>query len=273
MILTIVVVSFNTKEVLADCLASIKKSFEDKNLSDKTEIFIVDNGSIDGTVEYLKKIKQKDLFVIFNKDNFGFAKANNQAIKKSKSKYVLLLNSDTLVKKGVLENLVEFAEKHAGAGVIAPRLLNSDGSIQASCYHLPGLKNVFKEYFLNQIGAFSKYAPESDQPVRVEAVVGAVFLITPAALDRVGFLDERYFMYFEDLDYCKKIKAAGLKVFYLPKTEIFHLHGASGKKLDNKPNKWLTESSKQYHGILKHYLVNTLIWLGLKWQKLNAIMH
>jgi len=270
MILSIIIVSFNTKEVLADCLNSIKKSLKNNKLSDKTEIFVVDNNSTDGSKEYLKKIKQKNLFVIFNQQNFGFAKANNQAIKKSRGKYILLLNSDTLVKNDSLIKLLEFAQKHPDAGVVAPRLLNQDGSIQASCFHLPSLKNVFREYFLNQKGRFSKYAPKINHPVEVEAVVGAAFLITPAALDRVGFLDERYFMYFEDLDYCRRTARAGLKVFYLPGVEIFHLHGVSGQKLKDKPSNWLIQSSKRYHGVLLHYLINILIWLGLKWQKLFA---
>jgi len=270
MILSIIIVSYNTKEILKDCLNSVFKSFKDRKFANQTEVVVVDNHSIDGSVEFIKSFQKIKL--IENKENLGFAKANNQGIKKARGEYILLLNSDTLVKKGSLENLVKFAESKVDAGVVAPRLLNQDGTIQNSCYRLPTLIRAFREFFLNQKGAFLKYTPDNDQPTVVEAVVGAAFLITPQAIKKAGLLDERYFMYFEDLDYCRRLARQGLKVYYLPQTAITHIHGASGKSLKSKPNQWLVASSKQYHGLLKYFLINLIIRLGIKYQALVRML-
>lgn len=229
-----------------------------------TEIIVVDNGSEDGSVEMVEKFKVE---LIKNKNNFGFAKANNQGIRIAKGEYILLLNSDTEVKPGCLEKLVEFAKEHSWAGVIGARLLNPDGSIQPSVYHFPTLLRAMKEYWLGQKGTCEKYAPKDKRPVEVEAVVGAAMLIPKKVFDKVGLLDERYFMYFEDLDFCRRVKRAGLKVLYLPQAEIIHHHGASGKEIPEETRKWLTESSKIYQGFLKHYLINLVIWSGQKWQR------
>jgi GT2 family glycosyltransferase len=271
-------------------LYKANKSERSKSL----EIIVVDNGSTDGSQEYLKSkmlklktnVKSKNLKinhqpsvinhqssifklrVIFNKRNLGFSKANNQGIKIAKGKYILLLNSDTIVKKGALERLVEFAERTKDAGVIGPRLLNPDGSIQPSCFNFPSILGSIKEFWLGKKGSFSKWAHEGKKSVAVDAVVGAAFLITPRARRKVGLLDERYFMYFEDLDYCRRVWQAGLRVYYLPEARIIHLHGASGKGLKSKPSKWLIQSSKIYHGVLGYYLLNFTIRLGQKYTRL-----
>ena len=161
--------------------------------------------------------------------------------------------------------MVSFAEAHPDAGVISTRLLNPNGTLQPSCYHFPTIKNAIR-------GRFEKYAPAGDKPVSVDAVVGAVFMIPRQVIEKVGLLDEKYFIYFEDLDYCYRVKKSGFKVYYLPQVEIVHLHGASGKKIKKKAGKWLVESSKKYHGIFKHYLINLILWSGQKWQKLKNLI-
>ena len=265
--LSIIIVSFNTKDLTLDCIRSITQ--EGSGIA--KEIIIVDNASSDGSVEALKKLKTDNLKLITNKENTGYAKANNQGIKIAKGKYLLLLNSDTLVHKDSLKTLVEFARNHSDAGVIGSRLLNIDGILQFSCYHFPTIANAIKEYWLGQKGLFEKFAPQGDKPVTVEAVVGASFLITPEARKRVGMLDERYWAYFEDIDYCRQVWKKGLKVYYLPASIITHYHGASFKKLTSDEGlRWkrLIPSSKIYHGVVKHYLINAILWLGQKWQKL-----
>jgi len=261
MTLSIVIVNYNTKELLKKCLESI--DFK------PAEIIVVDNGSTDGSVDFLKK--KKGIKVVFNKRNQGFARAVNQAVKTARGDNLLLLNSDTIVKKGSLKRLVEFAEKTPDAGVVGPRLLNKDGSLQPSCYRFPSVLGAVREFWLGRKGWFSKYAPKGKRPAAVDALVGAAFLITARARERVGLLDERYFFYFEDLDYCRRVWRAGLRVYYLPEAEIIHLHGASGRKMGRRPNQWLTESSKIYHGAFKHYLINLIIWLGQKWQRLRSL--
>ena len=281
--LSIIIVNYDTKALLKQCLESVL-SIKYQVLS--IEIIIVDNNSTDGSVEYLlgsgfqvtgisksktrnQKPETRNLILIRNDRNLGFAAANNQGIKIARGECILLLNSDTIVRKGALEKLVAFAQRTPDAGVVVARLLNPDGAIQPSCYHSPSISGAMKEFWLGEKGAFSKYAPRGKKPVAVDAAVGAAFLISKKTIEKIGFLDERYFMYFEDLDYCRRAWWAGLKVYYLPEAEIIHSHGASGKKLDQQPNKWLIQSSKIYYGILKHYLINLIIWSGQKWQKVR----
>jgi len=215
-----------------------------------------------------KKYKKLNTTLIQNKENLGFAKANNQGIKQAQGRYIFLLNSDTEVKPGALKKLVEFAKKYPKVGVVVPRLLNPDGSVQPSIYHLPTIRRAIGEYWLGRKGTYEKHALIGKKPVEVEAVVGAAMLIPKKVFDKVGLLDERYFMYFEDLDFCRRVKRAGLKVFYLPTAEIIHYHGASGKEIPKETQRWLVESSKIYHGLPKHYLINFIIWIGQKWQRL-----
>lgn len=282
--LSIIVVSYNTKKLILDCIRSIENEVSDL----KKEIIVVDNGSTDGSVSALKKLRVKgyvlnrtkdakratekliDLKIIENKENLGFSRANNQGIKIAKGKYILLLNSDTKVKKGAIGKLVKFAKKTPDAGVVAARLLNADGSLQGSCFHFPTIKNAILEYWFDKRGLFDKYAPKGKKPVEVEASVGAAFLITPEALKKVGLLDERYFFYMEDIDYCRRVWRAGLKVYYLPEAEVIHYHGASGRHLADEENQWrrLIPSSKIYHGTIKHYLLTFILWTGQKWQRL-----
>lgn len=260
--LSIIIVSFNTKEILKKCLQSL----EENGLKGQ-EIIVVDNASTDGSQEMIKKEFPR-IKLVCNSENIGFAKANNQGIKEAMGKDILLLNSDIEVKEGSINKLYTFAEKHQEAGVVGARLLNPDGSLQPSVYHLPTIFGAVKEFWFGQKGVFQKYAPLGDKPIEVEAVTGAAMLIPRKIIDQVGLLDERYFMYFEDLDYCRRVKRAGLKVFYLPQAEIIHLHGASGKKISEKTHQWLIESSKIYHGVFKYYLITFIIWLGQKWQKI-----
>jgi len=265
--LSIVVVNLNTKELTLDSLKSIFK----EGSRFKKQVIVVDNGSSDGSVEAFRRLKKEGkIELIENSGNFGYAKANNQGIKRSKGKYVLLLNNDTLVKKGALGALVEFAEKSPDAGVVGSKLLNIDQTLQSSCYHFPTVTNAIKEYWFGAKGLFGKYAPKGKKAVEVDAVVGAVFLITPEARKRVGILDERYFAYFEDIDYCRQTWRAGLKVYYLPSSVITHYHGATFKKLADEKDRWkkLIPSSKIYHGVFMHYVINTILWLGQKWEKI-----
>lgn len=268
--ISIIIVSFNTKKLTLQAINAVLKD----GPGYKKEVIVVDNGSHDGSVAAISKLKTQNsklnLKIIENDDNLGFAKANNQAIRIAKGKYIFLLNSDTKIKKGAFKNLIEFAEKKHDAGVVVARLLNADGSLQGSCFHFPTIRNAILQYWFDKAGLFDKYAPKGKNPVEVEAAVGAAFLITPKALKKVGKLDERYFFYMEDLDYCKRVGNTGLKVYYLPAAEIYHYHGASGKNLADEANQWRRQipSSKIYHGLLKHYLLTAILWLGQKKQSL-----
>ncbi len=270
--LSIIIVNLNTKDLTVGCMRSIEKEAKDLSF----EVLLTDNGSTDGSVEALRSITKEKYWknrftLILNDKNTGYAKANNQGIKKAKGKYILLLNNDTIVHKGSLQALLKFAEKTPDAGVIGSKLLNIDGSLQSSCFRFPTIGRAIREYWLGEKGLFEKFAPQGKAPVTVDAVVGAVFLITPEAKKRVGILDERYFAYFEDIDYCRQTWKRGLKVYYLPGSVITHYHGATFKKLASEEAvRWrrLIPGSKIYHGLIKHYIINAVLWLGQKWQKL-----
>lgn len=268
---SIVIVNLNTKDLTVGCIRSIEKEIGDIPF----EVLLTDNGSNDGSVEAFKKIKDEPFWkgkftLILNDSNTGYAKANNQGIRKSKGKYIFLLNNDTVVHKNAIQNILKFAEKTPDAGVVGSRLLNIDGTLQMSCYHFPTITNAIREYWFGAKGLFEKYAPKGKEPVTVDSVVGAAFLITPEAKKRVGILDERYFAYFEDIDYCRQTWKNNLKVYYLPDSVITHYHGATFKKLANEKERWkkLIPSSKIYHGLVKHYVLNSILWTGQKFRKL-----
>ena len=266
---SVIIVNYNTKDLTKACIESVMNEGSKLDF----EVIVVDNNSKDGSVKELKKLwrKYKNLKLIENKENSGFSKANNQGAREASGKYILLLNSDTVVKRFSFKKLIAFAEKKEDAGVVGARLLNPDGSLQASCFYFPTIKNAIREYWLGQEGLFEKYAPKGNKPVEVEALVGAAFLITPKALQKVGLLDERYFMYFEDVDYCRRVWEKGLKVYYLPEVRVLHYHGESGKKLADAANQWrrLIPSSKIYHGVFYHTLLNLVLKLGQKWKSLK----
>lgn len=264
--LSIIIVNWNTKDLLHDCLTSINQTKGELAL----EVIVVDNGSTDGSVQLIKS-EFPGVKLMANKENLGFAKANNQGIRKAGGDYMLLLNSDTELKPKALSNLVNFAFKEKKAAVVGARLVNPDGSIQPSSRNLPTIGRAIREYWLGQKGAYEGYVPSGNKATEVEVVVGAAMLIPKKVINKIGLLDERYFFYYEDMDFCWRVRRAGFKVYYLPTAEIIHYHGVSGRGLADKENQWrrLVPSSKIYHGLLRHYLLTAVIWLGQKWQNLS----
>ena len=260
--LSIIIVNYNTAALTRECIKSIRDSKPKMNY----EIILIDNGS----QEKLPIGGYKDVTVINNSENFGFAKANNQGISASKGKYVLLLNSDTIIKGKAIDALYEFARQSKGVGVVGAKLLNKDGTMQDSVFHFPTIVNAIRQYWLGDKDRFGLYVPKVCSPVEVDAVVGAALLITPKALQKVGMLDDSYFFYFEDVDYCRKVWKAGLTACYLPEAEVIHLKGASGGKIATAANQWkrLIPSSKIYHGLIEYYILFAVIWLSQKWEKI-----
>lgn len=266
--ISIVVVNYNTKKETAECI----KSCLNERSGCKSEIIVIDNGSDDGSAEFLIKnfIKNKTVRIIKNDENEGFSKAVNIGLNKSKGRFKYLLNSDTKVTKNIFSTLIQFSEQSKNTGVIGTKLILPDGSIQKSCFNFPGVINAIEEYWLGRIGKYTSFFTQ--KMCEVDSVVGASFFITPEAYKKAGLFDERYFMYFEDLDYCRRVKNVGFKVIYYPKVEVMHYHGLSGKKLGNgqiQRNR-LIASSKIYHGTFMHYLINFVLWSG---QKMRSIIN
>lgn len=256
---TVVIVNYNTGKLLQECVDSIA-GITNNLKSPKTEIIVVDNNSSDESGNI-----KGDVQLIKNNSNPGFSVANNQGIKKAKGEYVLLLNPDTEIKKDALQELLDFAKKTQNVGVVGAKLILPDGSTQKSVFRFPSIINAVKEFWFGE-SVYSSYAPLGNIPQEVDGVVGAAFLITPKALEKVGLLDEKYFMYFEDLDYCLRVHKAGLEVYYLPTAQVIHYHGVSGSLLAGSQNQWrrLIPSSKLYHGLVGHYVLNFIIWFGTR---------
>lgn len=267
-LVSIIIVNYNTFELTKKCVDSIYK-FE-KNLN--FEIILIDNGSIDGSVEKFEKLKSKynNFAFVSTGKNLGFSKGNNLGIKIAKGKYIFLLNSDAeIISSDTLLKLIDFSKHKENIGAVVPKLLNSDKSEQGSILYLPTLSRAFQEFVLKRKKYFGLYVPQTNQPQKVEAAVMAAFLITPIGISKVKKLDDRYFLYFEDLQYCRDLKNKGLDIYYLPNVSVLHHHGASGKNLAENKNQWKRQipSSKIYHGIVNHYLIFLLMFISQKFFK------
>lgn len=259
--LSIIIVSFNTRKITMECLRSIYKHAP----TFAFEVIVVDNASTDGSVEDMKAFakKHKNFTILTSDKNLGFSKANNKGIARAKGSFVFLLNSDTKIVDSVLTDLVAYADKKPEAGIVAPQLLNTDGTVQASIFRLPSIARAISQYWFRRGPILEKYALSEE--TSVEAVVAAAFLITPQALRRVGRLNESYFMYFEDLDYCRAVRKNGFKIYYVPSSKVIHAHGASG---GSGVNNLLIDSSKKYFGNMQYYIYTFVLWSGQKLQKI-----
>ncbi len=258
--LAVIIVNYNTAEAIKRCLESIRRWAQIPGLI----VVVVDNHSSDSSVSVIKKFA--GIKLIQNKRNLGFAKAANQGIKAVRANYYFLLNPDAQLTAGALQTLINFAKNCPKLAAVGPKLLNPDGSSQASCYNLPSIKNAIWEYWLGRKGAYGKFTPPFDHPVEVEAVVGAAMLIPKAAIDKIGLFDEKYFMYYEDLDWCRRAKKTDLKIFWHPKARIIHEHGSAAKKIGSQAYFLLRQSSKIYHGVLKYHLLTAVLWLGQRFR-------
>jgi GT2 family glycosyltransferase len=226
--LSILVVNWNTKEYLLSCLKSI---FE-KGERILREVIVVDNGSQDGSVSEVKKAFPS-VHLIENERNLGFAKAVNQGLQKASGRYVLLLNSDTQVKNETIERLISVMEAHSDVGIAGAQLLNSDSSRQNSIANFPSLATeLFNKSLLKWL--FPKTFPgkerDSHEPIEVDSVIGACMMARPDAIHQVGPLDEDYFLFLEETDWCYRMKKAGWKIYHVPQAEVYHFQGKSAAR-------------------------------------------
>jgi GT2 family glycosyltransferase len=232
--LSIIIVSFNTKETLTDCVKSVIKFTKDLNY----EIIIIENGSKDGSLERTKELENifPQVSLIDAQTNLGFGKANNLGATKAKGEYLLFLNSDTLVFDNAIKDSLEKLKKIPGTGVYSCKLLNADRSTQSSGGHFPTLGNVFAwQFFIDDIplvgrliSSFHPQLASYDKDKRMDWVTGA-FMITPKKIFKeVGGFDEKIFMYTEEMELCFRLDKLGYKTIYQITPAIIHLGGASG---------------------------------------------
>lgn len=225
--LSIVIVSWNTREYLLPCLESIFLSREKISL----ELIIIDNGSKDRSGREAKRTFPT-LRLIENQRNEGFAKAANQGLKNSEGRYILLLNPDTKMKKGSMEQLVSFMDAYLDAGVAGGQLYNQDDSKQNSIANFPSLatellnKSLLRQFFQTKFPGKERHYPE---PIEVDSVIGACMIIRREAMEQVGYLDEDYFLFLEETDWCYRMKRMGWKVYHVPQAEVYHYQGKSAE--------------------------------------------
>ncbi len=261
--ISVVIVSYNVSSFLDQALTTLKDSAQGLDY----EVYVVDNASTDESVSMIRD-KHSLVKLIENDSNVGFARANNQALKKVNGRYVLLLNPDTVLRRDTLKTMISFLDEHTDAGIAGCKVLNPDGTLQLACrrgfptpgvafFKMIGLSDLFPKS--KTFGAYNLTYLDPDSLAEVDAVSGSFMMIRKEVIDKVGFLDENFFMYGEDLDICYRAKQAGWKVFYMPQTEIIHFKGESTKTVPTLKNR--RDFFKAIHIFVdKHYAGRTRLF-------------
>lgn len=222
--LSIAVVSWNTRDLLRDCLASIYRD----GRAARWEVFVVDNASADGSADMVASDFPR-VELIRSERNLGFSGGNNLALARARGRYLLLLNSDTRVEPGALGGMVDVADGDPRIGVVGPRLVDADGHLELSCGRTPGLgSEIVHKLLLHRLFPFFRFGRWHHQNSRdVGWVTGACLMVRRDAALAVGLLDDGLFMCFEDLDWCMRFGRAGWRVVYAPVSQVVHLEGQS----------------------------------------------
>jgi GT2 family glycosyltransferase len=267
--LSIVIVNWNTRELLLKCLTSVYQAVR----SLRFEVWLVDNASGDGSVTAAEE-RFPEIQVIRNSRNLGFAAANNQALRQIKGRYALLVNTDVVIKEGAVQELFQFMENTAEAGIVCGQLLNLDGTKQNSIANFPSLSLLLTNETLLRI-LFPKIYPSNfrqyESPIEVESCIGACLMVRKTAMEAVGLLDERFFFFFEETDWARRMHEAGWKVFFVPVAQVFHAQGQSvghealGRLLFYRSRyqylkKWFPKTYLvMYASVIIRLLVNTVL--------------
>jgi GT2 family glycosyltransferase len=280
---SIIIVNYNTCQLTLNCIESVYQSETEYNF----EIILIDNNSVDQSVTEFEKAAEKldNFHFIGNKENLGFAKANNQGIMQSNGRYILLLNSDTIVEKDTIDTMAKFMDSQPGIGASGCKVLLANGELDKACrrgfptpsasfYYVFGLSKMFPK-----VPKFNQYQLgylDINKDYPVDCLVGAFMMVRREAIEQVGLLDEEFFMYGEDIDWCYRIKRAGWGIYYYPYTTITHLKGASSKR---KPKKIIYEFHRAmflFHN--KHYrekysfLTNQIVYAGIGLKLIISLM-
>lgn len=264
--LSVVIVNWNTERLLLQCLESLAAGAKRRSM----EVIVVDNASTDGSQEAVRKNFPR-VRLIESPTNLGFAKGNNLGIRKAGGKYVCLVNSDVVVSDGCLDKMFDYMERHASIGILGPKVLNSDHTLQPSCRQFPSVWNtVCRALALDLLfpksrlfGGFYLTFADPNQESEVDVLSGCFWMVRQKAMAQIGLLDEGFFMYAEDVDYCKRSRLNNWKNVYFPGSDIVHWGGASSS---SAPARFLLENLKATRRYLRKYhrpAERALFWLAI----------
>jgi len=275
--LSIIIVSYNTQKLVDELLGSITAA---KKGDYRIEIILVDNDSNDGSVAMVKK-RYPQVKILVNQINLGFAAANNKGMRNAKGRLVLLLNSDTQVEKDTLVKMIDFIDTNSRYQAATCRVELADGRLDPACHrgfpspwaafsYFAKLEKVFPRSKI--FGQYHQGWKDLTKVHQVEVISGAFFLVSRKIIEKVGLLDEGFFMYGEDVDWCLRIKKAGFRIGFAPNTKIIHVKGKSGRSKDSEQKEVKDQVTKHFWGAMKlfykkHYTdqyPKPLMWLIIK---------
>ncbi len=273
--LSVVIVNWNVRELLRRCLMSIYINW--RLPPEALEVIVVDNASHDGSSEMVCR-EFPQVTLIANQDNLGFTAGNNQALKQVRGRYVMLLNPDTEVLGEALTALVDYADAHPEVGVVAPKLLNADGSVQSSRRRFPTMATAFLESTVLQqwwadnsiLRAYYMQDRSDDEIQQVDWSVGACLMVRREVIEQVGLLDDSFFMYSEEMDWCYRIKQAGWQIVYFPGAQVIHYGGQSSRQVIAAQHIHFQRSKirffRKHHGPLQATLIRLFLLLNYLYQ-------
>ncbi len=291
--LSIIIVNYNTKDLILRCLNSIANIGK----NEENEVFVVDNASTDESVQSIKT-QMPWVKLIENRENLGFAKANNQAIKLSQGEYILLLNPDTKIIDNAIEKTLNFIQDHTDIDAVTCRVELGDGKLDWACHrgfptpwssfcYYVGLEKIFPKNKL--FGQYHLTYRPLNEPHEIDVPSGCFFLIRRKVIEKIGLLDESYFMYGEDVDWAYRLKKSGGKIYFYPDAKIIHYKGcSSGIKKESVGNAIISKQTKinavnSFYDAMKtfydkHYrteypwFINCLVYLGIEIKRLLSLL-
>jgi len=285
--LGVVIVSYNVKDYLSQALTAVVKRAE-KEKDVEAEVWVVDNASTDGTPEMVRE-KFPSVRLLEPGENLGFAAGNNLALREmgfpdgeTAVDYVLLVNPDALLNFGAMTTLSMFMDGHPDAAMVGPRLYYKDGIFQHSAFRFPDWKQVFLDLFpihwrvqesrLN--GRYPRSLYAAKEPFPVDFILGAGMMVRPEAIRQVGLLDEGYYMYVEEVDWCRRMRNAGWEIYLEPRAAALHYGGRSTNQFPEEMFVALWRSRfryfRKYHGKLYNQLIRGIVLLGMGYQSQRA---
>lgn len=251
--ISIIIVSFNSEKFIESCVSSLLEY-----LPKNSEIIVVDNASTDSTSVILKKFGSR-IQLIKSNENLGFSKANNLGAKKATGEYLFILNPDTQLIEQTVEELVKFYESKSNVGIVSPKLIMPDNSTQPSVMNLPSIMNALKEFIFKVKSAYLPYVPKMEEPIKVECVFAAAWLVKKDIFEKLKGFNEKYFLYYEDIDFCQRLKQNNLAVYYYPQVKVKHIVGGVQDESKGLLNR---QSANLYHGSIQGFILQLIFRIG-----------